>query len=46
MQGIVLLTAGIARLIIAVAVLYLIYKLGKFLDVLPDVLAKRKEEKG
>lgn len=45
MQGIAILLVGITRLIISIGVLYLIYKLGKFLDVLPGVLAARKEEK-
>lgn len=46
MQGLILLISGIARLLIAVGLIYIIYKLGKFLDVLPDVLAKRKEKEG
>lgn len=43
MQGIALLIGGIARLIITIAIIYLIYKVGKFLDVLPDILTKKKE---
>lgn len=45
MQGIVLLIGVIARLIVAVGLIYVLFKLGKFLDVLPDVLVKRREEK-
>jgi hypothetical protein len=44
MQALILLVAGIARLIVAVGIIYILFKLGKFLDVLPDVLTKRKEE--
>ncbi|MBU7030228.1 MAG: hypothetical protein HXS48_25060 [Theionarchaea archaeon] len=45
MQGIALLIGVIARLIVAVGLIYVLFKLGKFLDVLPDVLVKRREEK-
>ena len=44
MQALILLVAGIARLIVAVGIIYILFKLGKFLDVLRDVLMKRKEE--
>lgn len=43
MQGIALLIGGIARIIVAVGLIYVLFKVGKFLDVLPDVLVKRKE---
>jgi len=45
MQGIVLLIAGIARLIVSIGLIYVLFKVGKFLDVLPDILVRRKEEK-
>jgi hypothetical protein len=45
MQGLILLITGIARLIVSIGLIYVLFKVGKFLDVLPDVLAKRKEEK-
>jgi hypothetical protein len=45
MQGLALLIGVIARLIVAVGIIYILFKLGKFLDVLPDVLAKRQKEK-
>lgn len=48
MQGLALLIGvirGIAGIIIAVGLVYVLFKLGKFLDALPEVLAKRKEEK-
>lgn len=45
MQGIALLIGVIARLIVAVGLVYVLFKLGKFLDVLPEVLVKRREEK-
>jgi hypothetical protein len=44
MQGLVLLIGGISRLIIVIGLVYLFLKLGKFLDVLPHVLERRKEE--
>ena len=44
MQGIVLLIAGIARLIVSIGLIYVLFKVGKFLDVLPDILVRRKEE--
>lgn len=45
MQGIILLIAGIARLIVSIGLIYVLFKVGKFLDVLPDILVRRKEEK-
>ncbi len=45
MQGLILLITGTARLIVAIGLIYVLFKVGKFLDVLPDILAKRKEEK-
>ena len=45
MQGIVLLITGAARIIVSIGLLYVLFKLGKFLDVLPDVLAKRQTKK-
>ena len=43
MQGIILLIGAISRLIVVVGLIYIFFKVGKFLDVLPDILAKRKE---
>lgn len=42
MQGLVLLITGTARLIVSIGLIYVLFKLGKFLDVLPGVLAKRQ----
>jgi hypothetical protein len=45
MQGIVLLITGAARILVSIGLLYVLFKFGKFLDVLPDVLAKRQAKK-
>ncbi|MBU7009707.1 MAG: hypothetical protein HXS46_03390 [Theionarchaea archaeon] len=44
MQGIAILIGVITRLILVVGLIYIFYKVGKFLDILPDVLVKRKEK--
>ncbi len=44
MQGLGIFIGGIARFIVSIGAIYVMFKLGKFLDVLPDVLARRKEE--
>jgi hypothetical protein len=43
MQGIILLIGAISRLIVVAGLIYIFFKVGKFLDVLPDILVKRKE---
>lgn len=45
MQALAALIFGIARIAVSIGIIYLIYKIGKFLDVLPDILVKKKEEK-
>jgi hypothetical protein len=44
MQGAILLIGGISRLILVIGLIYVFYKLGRFLDVLPTVLGRRIEE--
>ncbi|MBU7044050.1 MAG: hypothetical protein HXS47_10705 [Theionarchaea archaeon] len=44
MQGLVLLIGGVSRLILVIGLIYVFIKVGKFLDVLPDVLVRKKEE--
>ncbi|MBU7033192.1 MAG: hypothetical protein HXS53_11720 [Theionarchaea archaeon] len=44
MQGLVVLIGGISRLIIVIGLVYLFFKLGKFLDALPHVLERKKVE--
>ncbi len=47
MQGIAILIGVITRLILVGGLLYIFYKVGKFLDILPDILVRRKGiEKG
>ncbi|MGD2248104.1 MAG: hypothetical protein PVF58_06830 [Candidatus Methanofastidiosia archaeon] len=44
MKAALLLVGLITRIAIAAGVIYLIYKVGKFLDVLPGILAKKHGE--
>ncbi|MBU7014163.1 MAG: hypothetical protein HXS52_05020 [Theionarchaea archaeon] len=41
MQAVVALIGIVTRLIISVGLVYVLLKIGKFLDVLPDILSKK-----